>query len=232
MKSEDYSYQRSRTLLQATRNLYKGDALTFNLGAAYRNESYSTKKGNSKNGNNSYWLIPSGNYKFTDSLAFNFWDTYYFYDNTGELNTTEWEGEHGLQYKFSDDFSGKLTFYHDVTWGHNGSKKDAEYQIRGYFPIKLSSDWEVQPYFRYVIDKKEYDSKKNYKLKNEVKNAGFRLGTLLTYKLSEQTSLWANYSYERTEWKNSKNSADALKTYGNDNLQDIRIYAIGVRHAW
>lgn len=233
--ARDTSYERNRLQLQGNRKLYQGDKAKLNLSLVYRKESNDVRTGQpAKNSYHSYWLIPAGSYNFNDQFAFAFWDAVYYYDNafsgTG-YNRWEWESEHGFQYKFSDDFLGKLMFYTDRTWNSDGDKTWEQNQIRGYFPTTINQTWSVQPYFRFFINEKNYNPA-NGNVTNRVDLGGLRLGFILNYKLNPKTTLWTNLAWERIEWDKSKNSSKVRITHGDNNLQDFRLYSVGIRHSW
>lgn len=228
-RSEDTSFNRNRFQLQANRKLYQGDNANLNLSFVYRKESNDVKAGQpAMNSYHSYWLIPAGGYKFTDQFSFVFWDAFYYYDNFNQANSTEWESEHGFQYRFNDQFSAKLMYYTDWTWDGDGNKNWEQNQIRGYFPGKFNQEWELQPYFRYFINERNYDTNTG-RITQAAEHGGLRLGFILTYNLSPKTALWTNMAWERTRWDHPK---PYNITYGDNNNQDFRLYSIGVRHSW
>jgi outer membrane protein G len=225
-ESRDYSYNRDRVQLQATRNLYKSDKANLALAAVYRYEDNDNKLANSYD---MYWFMPSGAYKFTDKLSFTFWDGFYYYDNKKIENGKEWESEHGLEYKVNDQFTAKFMFYTDRTWDVHGNKTWAQNQIRGYFPTKLNDSWEVQPYFRYFINEKTYNPRTGKVLQRTEGNNGGRLGIITGYNLSKSTTIWTNFAYENTKWRNPK---PFNITNGDNNTQDFALYSLGVRHTF
>lgn len=235
LHSENTSYNNNRFQLQVNRKLYQGDKATFNLSLVYRKESNDVKGGMpEKNAYHSYWLIPGGSYQFTQSLSFVFWDAGYYYDNMfsgPSYNDWEWESEHGLQYKFSDQFTAKIMYYTDRAWNAHGDKTGEQNQIRGYFPTTLNEKWNILPYFRLFLNEKNYDPTTG-KITNSTDAGGLRLGLIVNYNLTPRTTLWTNIAWEQTKWEHSKNSDRVKRTYGNDNTQDFRFYSVGIRYAW
>lgn len=234
-RSEDTSYNRNRLQLQATRNLFSGQDANLNLSFVYRKESNDVRNGQpAKNSYHSYWLIPGGNYNFTDRFSFVFWDAVYYYDNTFSgpgINQWEWESEHGFQYKFTPSFLAKLMFYTDRTWNSDGNRTWEQNQIRGYFPATINETWNIQPYFRFFLSENNYDPMTG-KTTNSADFGGMRLGLIVNYNITSKTTLWTNLAWEQTRWEHSKNSERVKLTYGHDNKQDFRLYSIGIRHAW
>ncbi len=233
--SEKTSYNRNRLQLQVNRNLYKSQDANLNLSFVYRKESNDVKSGMpAKNSYHSYWLIPGGSYNFTEKFAFAFWDAAYYYDNAFSgpgYNDWEWESEHGFQYRINDKILAKLMYYTDWTWNSHGDKTWEQNQIRGYFPTTINEQWNIQPYFRYFLNEKNYDPLTGATT-NRADNGGLRLGLIVNYNLTPKTTLWTNLAWEQTTWQHSKNSQQVHLTYGSDNTQDFRLYSIGIRHIW
>ena len=233
--SEQTSYNRNRLLLQANRILYKTQDANLNLSFVYRKESHDVKSGMpAKNSYHSYWLIPGGSYNLTEQFSFLFWDAVYYYDNAFSgpgYNDWEWESEHGFQYKFNNQVQAKLMYYRDQTWNSHGDTTWEQNQIRGYFPTTINEQWNIQPYFRYYLNEKSYNTVTG-QTTNRADTGGLRLGLIVNYNLTPKTTLWTNLAWEQTQWEHSKNSPQVQLTHGSDNTQDFRLYAVGIRHTW
>ncbi len=221
------SFIRNRTQIGATRKMYASDRGQFNLNLTYRKESNDSAPGTKARPSNTlFWLMPSGTYNFNDKWAFNFWDAFYHYDNFHAANSYEWESEHGLVYKMTDNATARLYLYTDWTWDKDFNKTWEQNQIRGYFPVTLNQDWSVMPYFRYYLNEHNYDD--HQRTTQKVKE-GYRAGTQVFYNLTPKVTLWGGFAVEPTTWEHQKGAGI---TSGSNNRQTFYLGQLGIKYQW